>query len=105
MDSLTDDGTLVLEIGLASSGKSEWVRVKRSIDERLFPSRGKLGEILDDYAWKIVGDSVQQAGDPLRRYVVHVRRQKPFVFLLLEPPAASGKTTLGRTLFAKGRSR
>ncbi|MEF8698101.1 MAG: class I SAM-dependent methyltransferase [Candidatus Accumulibacter sp. UW20] len=100
--SLTDEGTLVLEIGLASSGKSEWVRVKRSIDERLFPSRGKLAEILDDYAWKIVGDSVQQAGDPLRRYVVHVRRQKPFVFLLLEPPA-SGKTTLGRTLFARAK--
>jgi SAM-dependent methyltransferase len=86
--SLTDEGTLVLEIGLASSGKSEWVRVKRSIDERLFPSRGKLAEILDDYAWKIIGDSVQQAGDPLRRYVVHVRRQKPFAFLLLEPPAS-----------------
>jgi SAM-dependent methyltransferase len=64
MDSLQDDGTLVLEIGLAPSGKSEWVRVKRSIDERLFPSRGKLGEILEDYAWKIVGYSVQQAGDP-----------------------------------------
>lgn len=100
--SLTDEGTLVLEIGLASSGKSEWVRVKRSIDERLFPSRGKLAEILDDYAWKIIGDSVQQAGDPLRRYVVHVRRQKPFAFLLLEPPA-SGKTTLGRTLFARAK--
>jgi replication-associated recombination protein RarA len=78
------------------------VRVKRSIDERLFPSRGKLGEILEDYAWKIVGYSVQQAGDPLRRYVVHVRRQKPFVFLLLAPPA-SGKTTLARTLFAKAQ--
>jgi SAM-dependent methyltransferase len=48
MDSLQDDGTLVLEIGLAPSGESEWVRVKRSIDERLFPSRGKLGEILDE---------------------------------------------------------
>jgi SAM-dependent methyltransferase len=102
MDSLQDDGTLVLEIGLAPSGKSEWVVVKRSIDERLFPSRGKLGEILENYAWKIVGYSVQQAGDPLRRYVVHVRRQKPFVFLLLAPPA-SGKTTLARTLFAKAQ--
>jgi hypothetical protein len=86
------------------SGKSEWVRVKRSIDERLFPSRGKLGEILENYAWKIVGYSVQQAGDPMRRYVVHVRRQKPFVFLLLAPPA-SGKTTLARTFLPRRRSR
>ncbi len=102
MDSLTDDGILVLEIGLASSGKSEWVLVKRSIDERLFPSQGKLAEMLEGYAWKVIGDSVQQLGDPLRRYVVHIRRQKPFVFLMLEPPA-SGKTTLGRTLFARAK--
>ena len=102
MDSLSDNGTLVLEMGIAPSGKSEWVSVKRSIDERLFPSRGKLAEILAEYAWKIVGYSVQQAGDPLSRYVVHVRRQRPFVFLLLESPG-SGKTTLCRTLFAKAQ--
>lgn len=102
MASLQDDGMLVLEIGLAPSGESEWVRVKRSIDERLFPSRGKLGEILEDYAWKVIGESVQQAGDPMRRYVVHVRRQKPFVFLLLASPAF-GKTTLARILFARAK--
>jgi hypothetical protein len=96
MNALTDGGTLVLEVGLAASARSEWVSVKRSIDERLFPSRGKLAEILENYAWKIIGYSVQQAGDPLTRYTVHVRRQKPFVFLLLEPPG-SGKTTLCRT--------
>jgi SAM-dependent methyltransferase len=102
MDSLSDDGTLVLELGIAPSGKSEWVSVTRSIDERLFPSRGMLAEILADYAWKIIGYSVQQAGDPLPRYVVHVRRQRPFVFLLLEAPG-SGKTTLCRTFFARAK--
>jgi SAM-dependent methyltransferase len=102
MDALTDDGTLVLEIGIAPAARSEWVSVSRSIDERVFPSRGKIAEMLESYAWKIIGHSVQQAGDPLARYVVHVRRRKPFVFLLLETPA-SGKTTLGRTLFGQAK--
>jgi SAM-dependent methyltransferase len=102
MDSLTDAGILVLEIGIAPSGNNEWVPVKRSIDERLFPTRKKLAEVLNDYAWKIVGYSVQQAGDPLQRYVVHIRRMQPYVFLLIETPG-SGKSTLARTLFTKAQ--
>lgn len=100
MSSLTDKGTLVLEIGISPSGKSEWVKVERSIDERLFPTQQKLSEILSNYAWKTIGHSVQQAGDPLKRFVVHVSHLKPFVFLLLEP-SGYGKTTLARTFFAK----
>ena len=97
MDALTEEGTLVLELGLAPTGKNEWVAVRRSIDERLFPTRAKLAAVLDPYAWKIIGHSVQQAGDPLARYVVHVRRRKPFVFLMLAT-SASGKTMLRRPL-------
>ncbi len=100
MEKLNDGGVLILEIGVVSSGKSEWVKVKRSIDERQFPTRSKLGEILEPYAWKIISRSVSQAGDPVARFVVHVRAMRPFVYLMLENPG-SGKSTIARTLFAK----
>ena len=41
MKALNSGGILVLELGVLSSAKSEWVKVKRSIDERLFPTRSK----------------------------------------------------------------
>lgn len=102
MEALTEEGTLVLELGLAPSGQNEWVPVRRSIDERLFPTRAKLGEILEPYAWKIIGHSVPQPGDPLTRYVVHVRHRKPFVYLMLAT-SASGKTMMRRRLFGRAR--
>lgn len=102
MDKLHEGGVLVLEIGIASSGKSEWCKVKRSIDERLFPTRAKLAEILEPYAWKIVSRSVAQSGDPVARFVVHVCPMRPFVYLMMENPGA-GKSTISRTLFARSQ--
>ena len=98
MGLLADDGLLVLEISMAPGGGDKWVKVERSIDERLFPTRQKLGSVLADYAWKVIGHSVNQAGDPLQRYVIHVRKLKPYAYLLLENPG-SGKTTISRRLF------
>lgn len=100
MASLDDDGLLVLEISIAPEGGDEWVKVKRSIDERYFPTRRKLNSLLADYAWKVIGHSVNQAGDPLQRYVVHVRKTRPYAYLMMENPG-SGKSTLGRKLFRK----
>lgn len=102
MARLNEGGVLVLEIGIAPSPKSEWCTVKRSIDERLFPSRTKLAEILAPYAWKIVSRSVPQPGDPVARFVVHVCPMKPFVYLMMENPGA-GKSTISRTLFARSQ--
>lgn len=100
IDLLSDDGVLVLEIGIAPGQKNEWVEVERSIDTRLYPTRRKLASVLEPYAWKSVGYSVKQTGDPLQRYVIHVRKFKPYVYLLMENPG-SGKSTICRRLFGK----
>lgn len=97
-DRLTPDGVLVIELGIASSNKAEWITVKRGIDRRQFPTMPLLGELLVDHAWKWVGPSVKQAGDPVPRHVVHVSRRRPVAYLLMQPPA-SGKSSIARHLF------
>ena len=101
VERLSPDGVLILELGIASSQDSEWVKVKRGIDERYFPSMPKLREVLEDYAWKWMGPSVAQAGDPVPRHVVHISRKRPMAYLLMQPPAY-GKTSIAGSLFAPG---
>lgn len=100
MSRLSPDGMLVIELGIASSQKSEWVKVKRGIDERYFPSMAMVKEMLRGYAWKWMGPSVTQDGDPVARHVLHVSRQRPTVYLLMQPPGY-GKTSIARTLFGR----
>ena len=94
---LNPGGTLVLEIGMAQESGNAWVTIKRSIDERQFPTHGKIAFMLDAYAWKIIGRSVDQAGDPLSRVVVHIQHKRPYAFLLLSP-SGYGKSTITRSL-------
>lgn len=98
VDHLSRDGVLVLELGIVSSQKPEWVKVTRDIDDRWFPSMMKLREVLAPYAFKWMGPSVVQAGDPVARHVVHVSRRRPVAYLLMAPPA-HGKSSLARRLF------
>jgi len=100
---LTETGLLVIELGIAPGAAKEWVSVERSIDTRLFPTRSMLADVLYGFAWKIIGHSVQQAGDPVQRYVVHIRKKKPFVYLVMQAPG-SGKTTVARHLFPKAKT-
>ena len=100
VEHLSLDGVLVLELGIVSSPSSEWVKVKRGIDDREFPTMPKLRELLAGYAWKWMGPSVPQDGDPVARHVIHISRRLPVAYLLLQPPAY-GKSTLARGLFPK----
>lgn len=100
VDLLSPDGTLILELGIASSPKAEWKRVKRGIDEREFPSMPMLRAILGDYAWKWMGPSISQDGDPVPRHVVHITRRRPVAYLLMQPPGY-GKSSLASALFTR----
>lgn len=95
---LTEDGVLVLEVGIAPGDTPRWVEVRRSIDVRLFPTLSMVHELLASHAWRYMGESCLQIGDPLPRAVFHIRRRRPYMFLLMQDPA-TGKTSLRRTCF------
>lgn len=76
MSRLAEEGTLVLELGVADFQEDEWVLIKRNIDERFFPTWGKISAILERYRWERVGCSVFQGGDETPRYVLHVHHLK-----------------------------
>lgn len=99
INQLAPDGTLVLELGVASQKSNKWVKVTRGIDERLFPTWPKLREVLQNYAWKHVGPSVSQQGDPVGRQVIHISLRRPIAYLLMQPPAY-GKSSIAKYLFA-----
>jgi SAM-dependent methyltransferase len=98
VERLSDDGVLVLEMGIVSSQENAWIEVERGIDRRSFPTMPRLREVLDDYAWKWMGRSVTQDGDPVGRHVVHVSRRRPVAYLLMQPPAY-GKSSIAAGLF------
>ena len=98
VEHLSANGVLVLELGIASSGKAEWIKVERGIDERLFPSMPMLRKVLADYAWKWMGPSIQQDGDPVARHVIHISRRRPVAYLLMQPPGY-GKSSIASRLF------
>ncbi|KIQ97615.1 hypothetical protein TI01_0890 [Lysobacter sp. A03] len=100
VERLSDSGTLILELGIASSRKAEWIDVKRGIDERAFPSMPMLRQVLSDYAWKWMGPSVLQDGDPVARHVVHISRRRPVAYLLMQPPGY-GKSSIASGLFPR----
>lgn len=98
VERLTPGGVLILELGIVSSDTSAWVEVERGVDRRSFPTMSKLHEVLDGFAWKWMGPSVSQDGDPVPRHVVHVSHRRPLAYLLMQPPAY-GKTTISSGLF------
>ena len=98
---LAPNGVLVLECGVVDEEHSALVNVARAVDAATFPTFGKMKEWLAPYAWKLMGPSVQQRGDPIPRKVFHVQTFKREVILLLGS-GHTGKTTFARILAAPG---
>lgn len=98
VERLNPNGTLVLELGVSDHHDHQWVEVNRGMDVRLFPTWPLLNEILQPFAWKLVGNSVTQRGDPVPRHVLHITHRKPIVYLLMQA-SGSGKTSVAKSLF------
>ncbi len=99
MQRVTSSGVLVLELGIAPGDKDVFEAVQRSIDVRYFPTQKKLHSMLSKYAFKRIGGSVQQAGDPIPRFVYHIRHKLPVAILLMDEHY-SGKSSLAKTMFS-----
>lgn len=99
VDMLTDDGVLIVELGIVTSKDSAWVPVQRGSDTREFPTMPLLRELLKPYAWKWMGPSVNQSGDPVSRHVLHISKRRRTAYLLMHPPAY-GKSSIAHSLFA-----
>ncbi|MEI7950555.1 MAG: methyltransferase domain-containing protein [Gammaproteobacteria bacterium] len=97
MQLLNPDGTLVLELGVSTERCKQWVQVDRSMDVRSYPTWPLLSDILQHYAWKVIGNSVSQRGDPVPRHVLHITRRKPLVYLLMQA-SGSGKSSVAGSL-------
>jgi hypothetical protein len=71
---LTDNGILVLELGITNK---EWMEVVRRPGGMIceYPSEKKLTDIIKDRFELIFrGDSVMQGGDNIPRYVFHFKK-------------------------------
>ena len=98
---LTDAGVLILETGIIFHNENnEYIEVKRSIDSRFFPTIGKIKSALEKSAYKIIGRSVDQDGDPVERWVIHIRKRRQ-ILMVVGAPANSGKSTLNRMLHSE----
>lgn len=104
MSRLKKNGTLVLEMGIVTDPSSRsplgggWHKVARSIDSRLFPNWEGVRNMLEPYVYKNMGASVMQTGDPVSRFVLHIKNAAPTVFLLAGHPG-SGKSTMAKKFF------
>lgn len=101
MQRVHENGLFILECGILSGETAEFRKVTRGIDERYFPTSGMIKKMLENYAFRIAGNSVAQSGDPVKRFVVHIKHKKG-VCLLIGGAPWSGKTTLSMILANQG---
>jgi SAM-dependent methyltransferase len=96
-DRLKDDGLLILEVGVANEPGMTRMWTQR-INTVFHPTWDMLhARYLEPFAFRVIGRSVDQPGDPVPRWVVHCRRLKPTV-VLVTGPGQVGKSSLAREL-------
>lgn len=104
-DHLADNGLLFLECGIDTTIAGQaWVSVQRGDGVFRFPTREMLVEnLLASYYVRFIGQSVNQPGDPVKRYVFHCAPKKP-VCILVKGEPNSGKTVISTVLAGNSRA-
>ena len=95
-DRLSPNGVFILEYGCVIGGQQKcWVEVPRGVGVVKYPTLPLLRDhIMEDFAIRMVGRSVDQPGDPQPRYVFHCTK-KTTNYIIAGGPPNLGKTTLG----------
>lgn len=99
---LAPGGTLVLECGVRKTrARQGWEVVNRADGPFRYPTQAYIGTLLAGYAWRYIGPSVTQRGDPVDRNVYHCRRRRPSV-ILLHGESGTGKSGIARAIGREG---
>lgn len=103
LELLSDDGVFILELGLVDTDSFEYQPFERAAgDVRYYATFKALDDIFgSNYVYKVIGPSVNQSGDPVPRWVVHVFRRKPTIMLFMTQ-SFSGKSSVS-ALISKRR--
>lgn len=102
---LADDGLLILECGIDTSITGQaWVSRQRSDGVFRYPTREMLVEnLLSSFYVRFIGPSVEQAGDPVKRFVFHCAPKKP-ICILVKGKMNCGKTAISSILAGNARA-
>ena len=92
---LTPDGVLVLECGVFPDPSStSWRVVRRGDGDKRYPTGPLLiKHLLDGYAVRPIGPSIDQKGDPVKRFVYHCSPYKA-VAMIIAGRSLTGKSSL-----------
>jgi SAM-dependent methyltransferase len=94
---LAPNGVFVFEGGVVQSEFTLWKTVHRGVGAVKYPSTSLLqNHLLADFAYRYIGPSVSQPGDPLPRHVYHCNHKRP-VWTVLRGKGREGKTSLARS--------
>ena len=101
-DHLTPAGTLVVECGIVAGRGKAWRSVTRTDGERRYPTLDMfVDEVCQPFVARLVGQSVPQSGDPVRRLVFHCV-QRESIALIVVGRSCDGKSTLAREFGQQG---
>lgn len=103
-DRLAPGGLFILECGSVQSHEYYYRQAPRAVGTVHYPTDALyIDHILEDFAVRKIGPSVNQAGDPVPRFVFHCQRKLP-TYIIVAAESGAGKTNIVYSLRKNGVS-